>query len=232
MNVNDMKEPILAITKQGLAGLNLVQGFNPMDWEEFQGGIDPATLLVGERALLEVDFDKRHFIPYLLINNDRKFFAYQRGKGVGESRLAGNDSCGLGGHTDRADVVYADPEETVIDLRLSLNKAADRELAEELEGGVDRPHFVGLLIDDANEVGQVHIGVVYAVEAYDRDQDYTCKEAALQALGFFTPQELLARPKLENWSQIMMNHVAQLEAQRTHDGEDSACDQLAEQAGD
>lgn len=221
----EMDEPIVGITKLALAHLHLVQGFNPMTWQEFVAGIDQNDCLIGERALLEKDFAKRHFIPYLLIKGKRPandctgvlttFFHYQRGKGVGESRLAGNDSCGMGGHVDAADAftrsgrlfIHKVPEPASIDIRTTLEFAAGRERDEELEGETSPLKFVGLLIDDSNEVGQVHIGVVMVADATQEPAAYRCKEEQLNELGFFTAEESLARPKLENWSHILMTHA-------------------------
>lgn len=211
MNAQAKSEPIFAVTLEGLAPLKLKQGLNLMDWEDLEK-IDPAHLLIAERSLLEHNPERPHWIPYLLVNVEHtdQFFTYQRGKGVGESRLAGNDSNGLGGHVDEADCIKIAGTDHY-DIKASLMNCAERELAEEFEGELDELELIGLLVDHSNEVGKVHIGVVMAAHALNGDlKTYRCKEQQLRTYGFTSARNLIDPTKgfnLESWSKIIMTHI-------------------------
>jgi predicted NUDIX family phosphoesterase len=69
--------------------------------------------------------------------------------------------------------------------------------------------IVGLINDDSTEVGQVHLGVVHAVELPVAEA--TKRETAITELGFLTPAQLRAeRESLEGWSQICLDHLGDI----------------------
>jgi predicted NUDIX family phosphoesterase len=105
---------ILAIDAEGSAKrLSLTTGLNRIGWDEFLIAAH-SYVVVMQRAYLEKNPRFRQFLPYVtfiqIVNDRLMVFAYERGKGVGESRLAGDISVGLGGHTEFADVL-SDAEE-------------------------------------------------------------------------------------------------------------------------
>ena len=85
--------------------------------------------------------------------------------------------------------------------------AVERELAEELviaSGHTQK--VIGLINDDSNEVGSVHLGVVHVFEL-DGDQ-VTSNEEAIQNIRFLPLEELHAdRENLETWSRICVEHL-------------------------
>jgi predicted NUDIX family phosphoesterase len=95
------------------------------------------------------------FIPYIVLQSDRHVWCYRR-KG-GEGRLHGRLSCGVGGHVEREDEVYHSMMQT-------LANAAYRELKEETGLSVTIPEPVGLIYDDSDPVGAVHLGVLYLID--------------------------------------------------------------------
>jgi len=124
---------------------------------------------VQERELLENDRTKLHPINYNAIvrvtpkltgGNDFAFLVYQRpAKGNSEARLSGNHSIGIGGHPDRADVVYND--NSSINLYQSAVAGAKRENREEvtLSEGTSSIKFQGVIYDPSNDVGRYHLGL-------------------------------------------------------------------------
>lgn len=90
-----------------------------------------------QRAQLENNKRFKQVLPYFVIRKGSKMFVYQRTSKVGENRLSGNFSVGVGGHGDLADIApfyrltdsATDHSAAVID---SLSLSALRELQEEL----------------------------------------------------------------------------------------------------
>jgi predicted NUDIX family phosphoesterase len=80
-----------------------------------------------------------------------------------------------------------------------------RELAEEIAiAGEWRARCVGLINDDSNAVGSVHLGVVHLLEL--DTPEVASRESELVECGFETLAELLAaRERFETWSQIALD---------------------------
>lgn len=153
------------------------------------------------RGDMEQDPSFKQPIPYCLIvdADTGKIFAYQRGTKVEtttESRLHGKWSLGLGGHIDD------DHKGDIEPLKISLM----RELEEEI--GLTNPHQVdvlGYINDDSNDVGQVHLGVVYRVVVKDPQITLSDEIATGQ---FYTVEELreeFANADVETWSRILFD---------------------------
>ncbi|MGA3760900.1 hypothetical protein ACPCXE_12830 [Bacillus velezensis] len=98
-------------------------------------------------------------IPYVVIRRDDEIFVYERLAGGGESRLHNKLSLGFGGHMN--------PMEGAASFSEVLKQNTDRELAEELYiREEDKQNIVtlGLINDDENDVGKVHIGILSALQ--------------------------------------------------------------------
>jgi len=200
------------LIKAGLTGVEQelhvlqVQDFLP----HIQGGI-----VIGQREALEVDESKRQILPYITltkkIDGVQKFFAYRRGKGVGESRLSGNVSIGVGGHIDLADVVHTG---SVIDTMSTVITAVTRELGEEIEFTGDGDvgfNSIGAIVENTNAVGRVHMALSI-LGIVSEDTEVKCAEEELETLGWFTAKELLnSGLPLENWTKILCNFLAENE---------------------
>ena len=65
---------------------------------------------------------------------------------------------------------------------------------------------VGLINDDSNEVGQVHLGVVHLFEL--ESDDVVSNEEAIQDIQFLTLPELNRQDGLETWSRICVDYLA------------------------
>lgn len=99
----------------------------------------------------------KQLIPYcLILRGAGEIFVVQRSSAQGESRLHGRSSIGLGGHLG--------PEDAG-DARL-IRRGLWRELHEELElpEPLPEPRFLGLLNDEASDVGRVHVGLVFRLD--------------------------------------------------------------------
>ncbi|HET9416385.1 MAG TPA: hypothetical protein VFP30_02480, partial [Candidatus Limnocylindria bacterium] len=144
-----------------------------------------------ERAVAEEDPTHKQLIPYVVVRDGDAVFLMHRTDAGGDARLHGKASIGVGGHLNPVDVGED-----------ALMAGLRREWAEELETDWE-PHFrlVGILNDDSNPVGSVHLGVVFEVEAAGRAVEV--REHDKLAGAFATSDELAASwDRLETWSRL------------------------------
>lgn len=191
------------------------QGVTHVNMEEMANQVIPFTVAACRRVL-EGSPEYRQVLPYILFmrvdeDGQHRFFAYQRGKGIGENRLLGKVSVGIGGHVDIADVIHVD---SVVNVKLTASNSAIREIREEVEfTGPDvelNLHEIGILLDSSDEVGRVHAGFVMCV-GLEKNVEIKCREEELTTLGFFTAKELLEGDyPLENWSRIALEHFIEI----------------------
>lgn len=212
-------ESILAVNSEFLTKvLEMKQGMNLIPFEEFVVAAAP-NLIIGMRSPLETDPRFRQVLPYVVLtqlghDGETRFIVYQRGKGVGESRLAGQVSVGFGGHIDLVDVKCLKDSPSVIDLPATIGEAVIRELSEELVlngAGAEMPLFsIGFLTDNTNDVGLVHLGVIMNAQL-PPDATAECAEEQMVMLAPMTAQELLTSGlDLENWTRIVLEHYMDL----------------------
>lgn len=193
-------------------------------------------LVIRERMPLESNPRYRQLVPYVLLRQKQedgsfKYFNYQRMKGVGESRLAGNYSIGIGGHIELNDIAYyndsfSSPYVNAVSLGETLRQNINRELVEEFGLFASfQPDYVrgpgdaawpissyGVLLDDTNEVGTVHAALIYMVDVGAELNDLTSAESELEARGFDTAVNLLANEQMESWSKHILEHLVAVEA--------------------
>jgi predicted NUDIX family phosphoesterase len=133
-------------------------------------------------------------IPYVVVRRDGQAWCYRRRRG--EARLAGQRSCGVGGHLERCDA-----RSTWLETARS---GAVREVAEELGVTVD-PHDLiphAWIHEAETAVGRVHLGLVFALP-WVRAQDPVPAEAdRLIADGFQPLTNLVQDSSCERWSRL------------------------------
>lgn len=151
-----------------------------------------ASGLYLERSAAEDDPAHKQLIPYVVVRDAERVFLMQRTDAGGDPRLHGKASIGVGGHLNPVD----DGEDA---LMTGLRREWDEELEADWEPTFE---LVGLLNDDTNPVGAVHLGVVFTVEAHGRRVDV--REHGKLVGAFAGSEELAARwPRLETWSQLV-----------------------------
>jgi predicted NUDIX family phosphoesterase len=145
------------------------------------------------RSEAETDPSWKQLIPYLLLRDGERIFLMRRTKAGGDERLHDRYSIGVGGHINPED------RDVIGGLR--------REWAEEIEADFE-PEFepIGLLNDDENEVGAVHLGLVYAAGANGRPVGIREKHKLEGA--FATPDDVAqVQAKLETWSALLFEFL-------------------------
>ncbi len=134
-----------------------------IDAAEFERRVVRSGFFV-ERERAEREPDWKQVIPYCLVTRKARgadeVLLLRRLKQGGESRLHDKLSIGVGGHLNPPDA---------LDRSRLLWSGARRELNEELLlGAADRSaplELLGLLNDDSNAVGAVHVGLVMRLAA-------------------------------------------------------------------
>jgi predicted NUDIX family phosphoesterase len=191
-------EHVLVVPTQLFHELGYFQGFCE-DVERYRKTLlDPRHTSYRPREQMEQDPSFKQLIPYVIFQLDTpegpRVFQYLRGKGQGESRLHRLRSIGIGGHIASQD---ANEHE-------AYEQGMRRELAEEL--GIEtefRSRCVGLINDDQNAVGQVHLGIVHLC-VVDRPA-LRAREAEILDAGFRGLDEIWrAIDQFETWSQICL----------------------------
>ena len=145
-----------------------------------------------ERPEAEQDPSHKQLIPYVVVRDADRVFLMHRTDAGGDPRLHGRASIGVGGHLNPVD-----------DGADALMAGLRREWTEELDASWE-PEFelLGLLNDDTNPVGAVHLGVVFGVEAGGRP--LTVRERDKLTGTFVEPAEVAAsEERLETWSQLV-----------------------------
>ncbi|HVM24941.1 MAG TPA: hypothetical protein VM253_06045 [Candidatus Limnocylindrales bacterium] len=145
-----------------------------------------------ERPKAETDPTFKQLIPYVVVRDGDRVFLMHRTDAGGDARLHGKASIGVGGHLNPVDEGQ-DP------LLAGLRREWDEELEAAWEPGF---RLIGLLNDDTNPVGAVHLGVVFTVEAAGRPVAVRERDKLIGA--FATSEELQAGwERLETWSRLV-----------------------------
>jgi predicted NUDIX family phosphoesterase len=189
-------ESIAYVPREALARRGwLEQGFRPdVDTTLYETLREQVRF--GPRPALERDPNRKQLIPYVVLTDGSRIFTMQRKRAQTEARLHDRLSFGVGGHIDRVD----DRADDVIQRGLM------RELEEELvlDGIELELEYRGTLNDDSNEVGQVHLGLIYTCHVAP-DADVAIRETEKME-GRWWELDDLAREagRLESWSRMLL----------------------------
>ncbi len=145
-----------------------------------------------DRPVAEESPAWKQLIPYVVVRDGARVFLMERTDAGGDPRLHRKASIGVGGHLNPVDE-GEDP----------LSVGLQREWAEELAADWEpRYELAGMLNDDSNPVGSVHLGVVFEVQADGRP--VAVRETEKLSGRFVPPDEVLAAwDRLETWSQLV-----------------------------
>jgi predicted NUDIX family phosphoesterase len=196
MTVADkLAERVLVVPAARFREAGDFQGFSPDVGRYLPRLLDPAHLSYRPRSDVETDPSYKQLIPYVVLRCGELVFHYTRGQRGTEARLRALRSIGVGGHISQDDsTLFGDP----------YREGMLREVAEEVY--LESEHTercVGLINDDRNAVGQVHLGIVHVFElAQPRARR---REQVLTKSGFAPLAELRAqREEFETWSQFVL----------------------------
>lgn len=203
-----MAEQILVVRTDELKRRHDFQGFLPLGDELIHVLFQQIDVLPLERDRAEHDPSFKQLVAYNVVRGGGLYLTYLRGRGQGEARLRGNRSLGVGGHVNSGD-------QATLFLDDHLKAAAFRELYEEVRVPIDLDlRFAGLLNDDSNDVGSVHLGLVYLAElpATAQEAKEFKRQKSVAQLSFASPDELRRdRDQFETWSQILIDSLVSLD---------------------
>jgi predicted NUDIX family phosphoesterase len=196
------QEDVLVVPRSLFDTVGAFQGFCGDTAAYLSALLDPAHTSWRPRATVEDDPSLKQLIPYCVLSwrdaaGTPHYFAYTRGGGQSEARLRAKRSVGIGGHISSIDGEYGD--------NTSYEAGMRREIAEEIAIDGDwTSRCVGLINDDSNAVGSVHLGIVHVLEL--ERPGVASRESELVDCGFETLESLLAdRDRFETWSQITLD---------------------------
>ena len=189
-------EQIMVVKNSNLFGTERWQNIKTADLELYITAIIKHTEFM-PRGLAETNFEYKQIIPYVIFTHDNKYFLMQRKGTASESRLASNYSLGIGGHL-RQDDIKSD----------SVFEWAQREFNEEITyADASSYTFLGILNDDSNEVGSVHLGVIILLKGAS---DKIAVRSELKSGQLLTLEECKTYyPQMESWTQKVFDMLSQ-----------------------
>ncbi|MCG1665826.1 NUDIX domain-containing protein [Staphylococcus epidermidis] len=157
---------------------------------------------VKRRGDMEDDPSFKQLISYCLLENEKgEILVYERLSGGGEERLHGQSSIGVGGHMN--DVTGADSINEV--LRVN----AQRELEEEVglsNNKSQNMEYLGFINDDDNDVGKVHMGVVFKITVQSNDVE--AKETDTLKIKWIEQGDIHSYEDFETWSALILQDIS------------------------
>jgi predicted NUDIX family phosphoesterase len=191
-------ERVLVLPRKLVPGGCDFTGVRPADGDAL-AGLRQAVAAHGnflDRPFAEQNPALKQLIPYVVVRDADRIFLMERTDAGGDSRLHRKASIGVGGHLNPVDE-GEDP----------LTDGLHREWAEELLTDWEpRFELVGLLNDDSNAVGSVHLGVVFTVETDGRPVEV--REHDKLTGRMVAPAEVRAAwDRMETWSRLVAEHL-------------------------
>lgn len=153
------------------------------------------------RSAMEKDPSWKQLIPYVVVHHRSPdmgkvhVLTYRRGVTGGESRLHAKRSLGIGGHINPDDAEGAAG---------AYEAGMRRELDEELSIECDyRIETAGVIYDNSDDVGRVHLGIVHVLLV--DTMDVFAREDCLEDMRFEPLTKVEGNVlKYESWSQLVI----------------------------
>jgi predicted NUDIX family phosphoesterase len=162
-----------------------------------------------ERAYAERQPHLKQVIPYCVIECAGRVLLFRRLATGGEARLHEKHSIGIGGHINPEDLELKGTSSSSVS---PIDAGTRREVAEELAvRGTYVIRRLGILNDDSNPVGAVHVGVVQlitvqgSVEIRERDL-LEGRLVEIDDLGNMLAQGA----NFETWSGLLIPHLDEI----------------------
>jgi predicted NUDIX family phosphoesterase len=183
-----MIEQVMVVERDVIAPYLVQHGLVVDNTDEMLERIQELHFFI-DRPTAEVSPQYKQIIPYVLIRHDGSYYLLQRTQKQTEARLHLKLSLGIGGHIN--------PDTP--DILDGLQKELEEEV--EVVGDYDLS-FVGILNDDTTDVGSVHLGAVYVLDAHSGE--VRVRETEKMTGRWATIAELeTVRASMESWSQIV-----------------------------
>ena len=186
------EEHILVVKRELLFPEGAWHGIKQVDSNQYMAIINTHKEF-HPRSIMETDPRYKQIIPYMIFKHNDSYFLMQRKAKASETRLQNKYTLGIGGHMRQTDLTGST---TIFDW-------ARREFDEEVHytGTLDI-QFLGILNDDSNPVGQVHIGLVLLLTG--DSSTISVKEELQSGILATLPECQEHYDNLESWSQHIL----------------------------
>jgi len=150
------------------------------------------------RPECETNFNFKQLVCYGFITYKDEVFIVKRLNKQSEQRLHNLYSIGIGGH--------ANPVDIPISITDILQQNMVRELHEETYIKDYTINLYGFLNDNSNDVGKVHLGIVYKIDLLS--PIFSIKESDKMEGNFIPTKQIHAfYNEMETWSQILSKNL-------------------------
>jgi len=151
------------------------------------------------RPEMESNPNFKQLIPYCVLTYQDSIFMYSRNKGSNEKRLISKYSFGIGGHIaeDNVDSEITHDEIVINGLKREIDEEVSIDYS---EGEIE---YLGLINDDSNDVGKVHIGLLFKLNLLNSQIQINEPD---KIIGSFIQIDKTNEyiNKLESWSSIIL----------------------------
>jgi len=186
-------ELVLGLARADVPGGLAWRGVSALPFEPFLAALRERGSF-RRRGDVEDDPSWKQVIPYVLLRDGGRLFLMRRTRAGGDERLFDRYSIGIGGHVNPQDG--------------DVSGGLRREWAEEIEADFV-PDFesLGVLNDDENPVGAVHLGLVFTADAEGRP--VAIRERDKLEGSFATVAEVRqVSDRLETWSALLFDFLS------------------------
>ena len=154
------------------------------------------------RSQVEEDARWQQIIPYLIFENSGRIFLMRRKANHTDSRLADKYSIGVGGHINKSDLKSTKSMKGT----KGMMDWARREFEEEINyDGRYKTDFLGLINDDSNDVGLVHLGLVIKITGDSSNISVRDEHKSGELVGIKEASQYYKN--METWSQIVYDFL-------------------------
>ena len=195
---------------QGLVPFGSHAGGEPLEREVFEASVVEHGFFV-ERDYAERTPSLKQVIPYAVTVCNGEVLLLRRLAKGGEDRLHDKLSIGVGGHINPEDLADAAADSSSRPSgRNPIAAGSRREITEELEvEGATSLLSVGIINDDSNPVGAVHVGVVQVLSVEGK---VDIRERDVLEGRLVPPTELErmlgSGANFETWSSMLVHRLA------------------------
>lgn len=210
-----LSEYVLCIPSSKLDKAGRFQGFSK-DAKVLESLFADEDFAYLSRSEVESDESVKQLVTYSIVAygpnpGNMVFFSYTRGGPGGEDRLKRKLSVGIGGHVSGDQVSFKlDPDDPFPDMPWynRFRCEAMREIDEEISHNsrIPRLNLWGLINDDSDPVGRVHLGLVFVFTC--TDPDIGSNDEAVSDGRMLTYGQIMANyDRYESWSKIVIDSV-------------------------
>ncbi len=186
------REKVMVVSRDDLFKNGIWHGLKTQGIEKYTRLIFTSHKFL-RRGDVEDDPKWQQIIPYIVFEDQGKIFLMHRKETHTDKRLANNFSIGIGGHINVSDIRGA-----------NIISWAQREFAEEvIYNGKFKAKFLGVLNDDSNEVGLVHVGLV--IKVIGDGTPISVRDEHKSGVMVSRDELMKKYKQMETWSQIIVD---------------------------